>query len=864
MLPSRRSATLLCTAALAGVALAQTSPRPAPASPAAPTSSDPATSAPPRLAADPSGSRARLVWGELDGDGAPDLLVLSPAGALTLLRNAGPAGFEDVTAASGLAGVRGASAALWTDLDRDARADLLVVVPRGESRLFLAQSGAFADAGLASGLPLAPGLLAAELAALDDDGLADLRLVTAERDALWRNLGGGLFEPLPLELPRGVPLGPDGVPLSAGASEEGAASTALSGPFEEAGDPLLLCAATLNDALLGGCMQGSAVPTLGMLYPLSADLFVSMTGNVGVGTTSPGEKLDVAGDVRASGQLVSTAPSGAPLVVSSTSVVTNLNADRLDGLDAAAFSQLGGSIGTGELEDASVTAVKIAANAVNATHIATNGVGSSEIVDGTIVNADVSTLASIAGTKIAPDFGTQTVQSTGAGSFGSTAFFGGSVAGRGANGPTSGFLGVTTTGDDFDGVASADWNGYEIGVAGISTGASTTDNYGVIGHATQAGVRGENAGAPATDYAELGLVGLGLRAAGSSLAGHFLGNVDVDGLQTIEGGNATLTTLTVENPLNGGAGHFRTVDSPGTFVNATLIAANEAEGGALLATQSNAAATQPAAFITSNSTSSINRALHVARNSASAGDVAFLDANNTSNTGYVLSVRQRGTGTAVHIDKTTDSGTILDAGNGGDIEFRVDSTGNVFCDGAFTGGGADYAEWLERLDPREAFRPGDVVGVHGGRISKRLAGASQILVISSNPAVLANAPAAEEDVRDGFEKVAFLGQVPALVVGPVREGDLLVPSGLDDGSARAVPPHALAAGQVGRVLGTAWESSPEAGARLVLAAVGIDQARAAAAALEAAHVRLAGVEARLARQEDALARLAARVEASAR
>jgi len=40
-------------------------------------------------------------------------------------------------------------------------------------------------------------------------------------------------------------------------------------------------------------------------------------------------------------------------------------------------------------------------------------VASANIVDGTIVNADVNTSAAIAGTKISPDFGSQTVQTTG-------------------------------------------------------------------------------------------------------------------------------------------------------------------------------------------------------------------------------------------------------------------------------------------------------------------------------------------------------------------------------------------------------------------------------------------------------------------
>lgn len=70
------------------------------------------------------------------------------------------------------------------------------------------------------------------------------------------------------------------------------------------------------------------------------DIYAQHSGNVGIGTAAPGAKLDVAGgNVRTSGQYVSTLADGtAPFSLQSTTIVTNLNADRLDGLSSADFA----------------------------------------------------------------------------------------------------------------------------------------------------------------------------------------------------------------------------------------------------------------------------------------------------------------------------------------------------------------------------------------------------------------------------------------------------------------------------------------------------------------------------------------------
>ena len=78
--------------------------------------------------------------------------------------------------------------------------------------------------------------------------------------------------------------------------------------------------------------------TYGVLDSQATVTSIVRDGKIGVGR-DPAQAVDVAGSVRASGQLISTAPQGsAPIAVSSSTVVANLNADKLDGKDASEFA----------------------------------------------------------------------------------------------------------------------------------------------------------------------------------------------------------------------------------------------------------------------------------------------------------------------------------------------------------------------------------------------------------------------------------------------------------------------------------------------------------------------------------------------
>ncbi len=138
----------------------------------------------------------------------------------------------------------------------------------------------------------------------------------------------------------------------------------------------------------------------------------------------------------------------------------------------------------------------------------------------------------------------------------------------------------------------------------------------------------------------------------------------------------------------------------------------------------------------------------------------------------------------------------------------------------YASGFGDYAESLEMENPLEKMTFGDIVGVRGGKISKNTVGAEQIMAISMAPIMLGNTPP-HDSLAYKYQKVAFLGQVPVKVSGPVKSGDFIVISGNNDGIGYAVSPDNVNIEHMGKIVGRSWETSNEKITRFVKVVVGL-------------------------------------------
>jgi len=137
----------------------------------------------------------------------------------------------------------------------------------------------------------------------------------------------------------------------------------------------------------------------------------------------------------------------------------------------------------------------------------------------------------------------------------------------------------------------------------------------------------------------------------------------------------------------------------------------------------------------------------------------------------------------------------------------------------YSSGNGDYAEWLERLDAKEVIATGDIVGVKGGKITRDLTNAEQVMAVSERPIVLGNTPVEGKEYLGN--NIAFMGQIPVKVMGIVNAGDYIVGKGIVKGYGVAVNPLDMTIDDFKMTVGRAWDTNLSSGPKMVNTVIGI-------------------------------------------
>jgi hypothetical protein len=150
-----------------------------------------------------------VAIGDFDGDGRPDLFVVSKTESCRLFRNLGDWKFEDVTERAGV-GDKGDAAKIWkqgatfVDVDNNGLLDIYVCRTGAPNLLYINQGdGTFKEEAAARGLAVVDGSVMAAFCDYDRDGFLDVFIQTnapesagqnrAQRNYLFHNNGNGTF-----------------------------------------------------------------------------------------------------------------------------------------------------------------------------------------------------------------------------------------------------------------------------------------------------------------------------------------------------------------------------------------------------------------------------------------------------------------------------------------------------------------------------------------------------------------------------------------------------------------------------------------------------------------------------------------------
>ncbi|HEY1765250.1 MAG TPA: CRTAC1 family protein, partial [Opitutaceae bacterium] len=147
-----------------------------------------------------------VAIGDFDGDGRPDIFVVTKTDGCRLYRNLGNYTFEDVTEKAGVGGEKGVwnAGATFVDINNDGRLDLYVCRYNAPNLLYVNQGdGTFREMAHAYGLDVRDASVMAGFCDYDRDGRLDVYITTnildatahpgGQRGHLLHNNGNGTF-----------------------------------------------------------------------------------------------------------------------------------------------------------------------------------------------------------------------------------------------------------------------------------------------------------------------------------------------------------------------------------------------------------------------------------------------------------------------------------------------------------------------------------------------------------------------------------------------------------------------------------------------------------------------------------------------
>jgi len=619
------------------------------------------------------------------------------------------------------------------------------------------------------------------------------------------------------------------------------------------------------------------------LYASSGNGKSYFAGKVGIGTNAPAAKLEVngtakfdqpvtfaasqtfpggvitgsetvQGNLSASGQLISTVAQGtAPLQVTSTTQVPNLNASLLGGFPASAFQPAGSY------------AVTTAANSFTGTQTVSSG-------DLSVAAGDINLPQTSSATSGVINFGGYQFAHNCCPGYPGNTFLGLNAGNFSVNGsdPNTGLSGNTGVGFWALNSLTSGWANTAVGFYALLANTTGQTNTAVGYQALES----DTTGGPNTAVGFRALQ-LNTTGGGNTAMGYFTLSGNTTGAFNTAYGESALSHNTT-GQLNTAVGKGALeVNSTGYWDTATGNAAldanttgylNTADGvQALYANTTGLYNTADGAFALSNNTTgtgnialgyeagitsdfsnstgsyntyigtyatpfgasqdTISYATAIGANSGVEVSNAMVLGATTDVLGnplqidvgigtlapaYILDVNGSG---PVRVNDTT-GGDIVIGQNKGVNKFRVDSTGKGFFDGGTQTGGADFAESVPVRGGRAGYEPGDLLVIDTAAdrhlaLSRNAYSTLVAGIYSTKPGMLAS-PHTMDDPRLQSEEVpmAVVGIVPCKVSaenGPIHRGDLLVTSSRPGYAMKGTDRRRL----VGAVVGKALEALPQ-------------------------------------------------------